>query len=274
MSLTRASRWPAQALLAALLLCLSSGSASAWDVSIGMNFLDSGLYVESWSGPGYNWTTLDERVRASDQPGPTVPIIWTTQTWDALAGEWPTADLLVSEGVTDASLYNDDPTNEFWTSAEAFVFGSVATGDAVGAAVAYDFELEILPFTTANLLLDPFETHVYLESQAGDVGNAFAAFRLYLPDVDVNAPGGANDPLASDDYSLAAGGTLIDATPTFSAVFDNPTGVSETYHLRLEFDASVFAAPEPGAAAGLAVGVMALAGLRTRRRPVGRRAAP
>lgn len=245
-----------------LAACISAaGSASAWDVSIGMNFLGNGLFVESWTGPGYEWTTLDERIRASDVPGPTVPIVWTTQSWDGIAGEWPTADLTVAEGVTQASLYNDDPTNEFWNSAEAFVYGPVASGDAVGAGVAYDFELVVLPFTTANLLLDPGETFVYIESEPGDVGDAFASFQLYLPEVDINDPGGANVPLAIDAYSASAGGAIVDAMPTLSRTFVNGTASPQTHHLRLELNASVFAVPEPAAATGLAAGVMALIGL-------------
>ncbi|MEZ4331820.1 MAG: hypothetical protein R3F35_08690 [Myxococcota bacterium] len=251
--------------MAAPLLALAgiamASPAAAWDVSIGMNFLENGLYVESWSGPGFDWTTLDERIRASDQPGPTVPIVWTTQSWDGLAGEWPQADLTVSEGITQASLYNDDPTNEFWSSAEAFVFGPVASGDAVGAGVAYDFEFVVQPFTTGDLVLDSGETYVYLESEPGDVGNAFASSRLYLPDVDINDPGGSNMPLALDAYALAAGGAIVDESPTLSWSFQNATGSPETYHLRLEMSAAVFAVPEPGVAMALAAGGIGLAGL-------------
>ena len=241
--------------------------AAAWDVSIGTQFLENALYVESWSGPGFDWTTLDERVRASEEPGPTVPIVWTTQSWDPELGEWPVADLQVSEGVTFAVLYNDETTTERWTSAEAAIFGTVQTGRAVGAGVAYDFEFVVQPFTSGTLVLDAGETYARLASDPGDVGTAFANVRLYRPDVDINAPGGSNFPLAQDAYTLAAGAPAIEgATPSLEWSFQNSTGVPQSNHLRLELSSSVLAVPEPGLAAGILAGALALGGIGRRAR--------
>lgn len=240
--------------------------ASAWDVSVGTFFLDNALYVESWSGPGFSFTTIDERVRAADVPGTSLPIFWNAQTWDSDLGEWPQADLTVSQGATFASLFNDDVTTEKWTSAEAAVFGALAVGRAAGSGVAYDFDFVVQPFTTGNLFLDPGETYVRLASEPGDVGSAFATIRLYRPDVDLNAPGGVNAPLAQSAHALAAGNAPIEANPTFSWSFQNATGSPQTTRLRLELSTSVLSVPEPAGAAGLAAGVIGLLGVGRRAR--------
>lgn len=245
-----------------------AAQAAAWDVAVGTSFLDNALYVQSWSGPGFSFTTIDERVRSADEAGSSFPIVWTTQTWDSEAGEWPQANLNVSQGATFASLFNDDVTTERWTSAEAVVFGPLAPDRAVGSGVAYDFDFVVQPFTAGNLFLDPGETYLLLASDPGDVGSAFAAISLYRPDVDFDAPGGANVPLAQSAQGLAAGGAPIETNPTFSWSFENATGSPQTQRLRLELSASVFSVPEPGMTAGLAAGMLALAGLGACARPV------
>ena len=244
----------------------------AWDIAIGTNFLDTSLYVGSGSGPLPTWTTLDERVRASDVPGPTVPAIWVTQTWDPIAGEWPAEFIETSEGATQASIYNDDVAAEFWGSAEAFVFGSIPSGDAAGAAVGYDFEFTLAPFSTATIVLDEFETYVYMESAPGDVGTGFAQAKLFRTDVGLDDPGGANMPLAADLYSLQAGDPIIDTQPSFSSPFTNSTSSPVTIPLRFEASVSVFAVPEPGFGMSLVVctGAMAAIG-RGRRRSRGQK---
>jgi hypothetical protein len=249
---------------------LLAGPAKAWDVAVGTFFLDNALYVSQWSGPGTVMTTIDERVRATEQAGSSFSIFWTAQTWDAEFGEWPQADLLTSGGVAFASLFNDQPTTERWTSAEAVVFGSLAPGRVSGSGVAFDFDFQILPFTTGDLFLDPGETYMQLASDPGDVGSAFSAMKLYRPDVDPNAPGGANFPLAQFSQGLAAGGAPIDTTPTFTWSFQNPTGTPQTQRLRFELSASVLSVPEPGSSAALAAGLIGLAAL-ARRVPRARR---
>ncbi|MBK7952436.1 MAG: hypothetical protein IPK00_27695 [Deltaproteobacteria bacterium] len=246
---------------------LLAGPALAWDVSVGTNDLDIGLYVQSWSGPGFTWLTLGERVRAADQGGPTVPNNWTTQSWDDLDQSWPADQMSAIDGVARGSIYNDDTSIEFWTSGEAAIFGPVAPGDAVGAGVGYDFEFVVLPFTTANLLLDPSETYVFMDSQPGDVGIAFATVKLYSTDLDLNAPGGSNSPWAQDGYTLEAGGPLVEDFPTFTKSFVNNTSSPQTYQLRFEASASVFAVPEPQIGAAMAAGLLCLAGLRRSGRP-------
>lgn len=246
---------------------LAAPAALAWDVAIGTGFLDSALFIGSGSGAFPTWTTIDERVRASDVPGATIPNNWVTQAWDPIAGEWPSEGLDVSEGVTQAVVSNEDLFNEFWDSSEAFVFGPVSNGDAAGAGVGYDFELTLSPFTTATIELDAFETFVIMASEPGDVGNAFAQARLFQTDVGLNDPGGVNMPLAQDAYSLAAGDPPIDTNPSFSHLFENFTNAPVTYALRFEMSASVFAVPEPTVGAALAFGALGLAGAgRMRRR--------
>ncbi|MAE94473.1 MAG: hypothetical protein CL910_07425 [Deltaproteobacteria bacterium] len=66
-------------------------------------------------------------------------------------------------------------------------------------------------------------------------------------------------PWANDFYSLQAGDPLIDTGATFSHDFVNNTGSAVTYNLRFEAAASVFAVPEPGAMALLAVAGLVLA---------------
>lgn len=244
----------------------AAGPAFAWDVAIGTNFLDGALYVGSGSGPAPTWTTIDERVHASDVPGPTVPINWVTQAWDPILEEWP-ADILEDfEGVTQASIYNDDLDIEFWGSAEAFVFGTVSNGDAAGAAIAYDFELILEPFSTANVDLDSLETYVYLESGPSDVGTAFAQAKLYQTDVGINDPGGANMPLASDNYLIEAGDPAVNAQPSFSSSFENFTASPATYNLRFEASVSVLEVPEPAVGSSIVLGALVVAGVGRRRR--------
>lgn len=246
---------------------LFAGPALAWDIAVGTNSLDIGLYVQSWSGPGFTWLTLEERVFAADQGGPLVPNNWTTQSWDDLDLSWPADQMSVTEGVARGSVYNDDTATEFWTSGEAAVFGSVAPGAAAGAGIGYDFEFVVLPFSTANLLLTPSETYVFMSSQPGDVGTAFATVKLYSTDLDLNDPGGANSPWAQDVFSLEAGGTQVEDFPTFTKSFVNNTSSPQTYQLRFEATALVFAVPEPQAGAALAAGLLLLTGLRRSGRP-------
>jgi len=250
-----------------LLGLVTSAPALAWDVAIGTFPLDIALYVGSGSGSAPTWTTIDERVRASDVPGPTVPNNWVTQTWDPIGQTWPAEFIEAMEGVTGAAIYNDDLDLEFWNSGEAVVFGSVANGDAVGAGIAYDFELTLAPFTTANVVLDSSETYVYVESGPGDVGTAFAQAKLFRTDVGINDPGGVNMPLAIDSYSLVAGDPLIDTQPSFSSPFSNFTPSPVTYFLRFEANVSVLEVPEPTFASATLLGSLFVMGIgRARRR--------
>jgi len=253
----------------ALLFCglglAASGPALAWDVAIGTNPLDIALYVGSGSGSAPTWTTIDERVRASDVPGPTVPNNWVTQTWDSGAGLWPAEFIEASEGTTQATIYNDDLDVEFWGSGEASVFGTVSNGDAVGSGIAYDFDLTLAPFTTANVVLDSLETYVYVESGPGDIGTAFAQAKLFQTDVGLNDPGGSNMPLAIDSYTLVAGDPIIDTQPAFSSPFTNFTSSPVTYHLRFEANVSVLEVPEPAMASATLLGSLFLIGIGRRR---------
>ncbi len=240
-------------LVGALLLVASP--ALAWDISIGSNFLANALYIDSASGGFPTWTTIDERVRASDQPGSTVPISWNTQSWDGF--QWPTDNFQTTDGVTTAYITHNDVTDEFFDSAEAFLFGSVAPGDAAGACFGYDFDLTLNPFSSASIFLDPLETFVYLESMPGDVGTGFAQLRLYDPTVDINAMGGVNNPWASDVFSHQPGDAITDTNATFSHTFVNGTNAAKTYRLRFDGTVAVFATPEPATLA--LIGMAAIA---------------
>lgn len=247
-------------LLAALLL---TSPAAAWDISVGTGFLADSFYILSTTGSGGTQTTVGERVFADDQPGPTINNNWTTRTWDGIA--WSSEDFTVFDGVTQGSIFHNAVEDEFWDSAEAFVFGSVSVGNAAGAGFGYDFELVVNPFSSVTLFLDGFETFLYMEAQPGDVGTAFAQMRLYSTDVDINDPGGANMPWARDLYSIQAGDPVVIENPSFSADFTNSTGSPVTYQLRLDGRASVFALPVPEPAHLLLLGCAGL-GLAWRRR--------
>lgn len=249
-------------LLAAAVL-LRAGSAEAWSISVGTGFLDDAFHVGSASG-SYTWTTLQRGVQADEgTSGGGIPIDWTLESWDGTS--WPSIELSDVDPTvppfTEAHIYHDEETDEYWSSAEASVYGSVAIGKAVSAAWAYDLELVVDPFSSVELVLDPSSASLYLESDLpGDTGIAFGQIKLYSTDIDMDDVGGSNNAWAEAFRSLAAQGETIDEPADFSYVFENETGSAMTYMLRLEGAALVFApVPEPGTLTLLGVGVLGMA---------------
>lgn len=248
-------------------LLLQAGSAAAWNISVGTGNLGDAFSIDSSSG-SYTWTTLQAGVQADEGTSSNIPINWTFQSWDGT--EWPSIELHDVDPAfppaTEAHVYYDDVADEYWSSAEAFVYGSVAVGKGVSAGWAYDFELVLDPFSSVEVLLDPNYASVYLESDLpGDTGDAFGQIKLYSTDLDVNDNGGANHPWAGTFQWLPAQGATIDDPAGFSHLFDNPTGSSVTYTLRLEGSSLVFAVvPEPGTLTLLGAGVLCMAVRRRR----------
>lgn len=251
-------------------LLLQAAPASAWDISVGISsYLDDPFYVQSASG-SHTWTTVQEGVRADQGTSSGIPNNWTFQTWDEIGGMWP-SDVLddtdpPTPPFTEAHIYHGDVTEEFWDSSEAFVYGALAAGSGVASGWAYDFQLVLNPFSSADIVLDEFAgspAFIYMDSDlASDVGTAFGQIRLYSTDVGLSAPGGVNNPWAQQLETLTAGGTTVDEVASFSHLFSNSTASAVTYNLRLEGSVSVFAVPEPGVVALLGLGVLGLVARR------------
>ena len=231
-----------------VVVCTASPS-HAWDVDVYIDRLDDYFYVDSFSG-SHTWTTIREGVRADSGDG-SIPVNYVWQEWDGNA--WP-SDVMTDSELSLAQVdieHYDGTTDEFFDYAEAYVFGDVAPGKAIGAAWAYEFELTLDPGAFANVFLDSNGAFAYIESEAGDEGNAFANIKLYSPDLPFGDPGGVNNPYDQDPQSLVAppSGGVVDTQIELSHTFNNPTGSPVTHLLRLEGTVSVFetGAPElPG----------------------------
>ncbi|MCA9101212.1 MAG: PEP-CTERM sorting domain-containing protein [Planctomycetales bacterium] len=228
------------AVVVAFLSTVYGRTSHAWDVDVYMDRLEDYFYVDFFSG-SYTWTTVREGVRADSGDG-SIPNNYIWQDWDGSA--WPSdslydADSFISEVYVE---HYDGTEDEYFDYAEAYIYGDVDPGRAIGAAWAYEFDLTIDPGNFANVYLGSSGAYAYIESEAGDDGFAFANIKLYSPDIPLDEPGGVNNPFAQDPQSLVAppSGGVVDAPIELSYMFTNYTDSPMTYRLRLEGTVSVF----------------------------------
>ena len=255
-------------LLSVLILNFLSDRTQAWDAAVGIDRIDDYFYVDSFSG-SFTWTTLSEGVDASSGTGSSLPNSPTSQDWDG--SSWP-SDIMSEDG-SEAGVFAesylehyDGVTDEFFDYAEAYVFGDIPFDKSFGASWFYDFELVLDPGSTANVFLDSDGAYGYIESEAGDDGNAFVSISLYSFDIDLDDPGGVNDPYDEDFLFLSAPpvGGIADSPLGLSHTFSNAGGTPVTYNLRLEGSAIVFEniIPEPGTLVLAILGVLGTAPFR------------
>jgi len=237
--------------LAIVFSSFTNNCALSWDVSVSVEDFDQDFLVDSSSG-SFTWTTLSEGLRADSGTGSSLPNDNITQAWDGSA--WPSdtmSDTESAAGISaDAEIDHLSVAEEFFSTAGAFVFGDIPPDTSYGAAWFYNFELTLDPGAMANVLLDPGSASAYLESEAGDDGNAFADVRLYSTDVGLNDPGGVNNPYDIDSLSLASPptGAIVDSLLGLSYTFSNSGPTPITYTLRLQGRVIVFEnsiIPEP-----------------------------
>ncbi len=233
---------------------LSASNLSAWDAYVSVDDLESSFYVDFFSGT-HTWTTLGEGINADSGTGTSLPNNLITQTWDGSA--WPSDAIYDDEtvfGVTAESSieHYDGVEDEFFDYAEIYVYGDIPADTSFGGSWYYDFELVLDPFSTANVYLDPLSANAGILSEVGDEGNAFASIRLHSTDVDLNDPGGANDPYDVDSLFLAAPPTGDELNSQFELSHEfNNTGASPiTYNLRLRASVSIFESPSSEELAG------------------------
>lgn len=230
-------------------------SVQAWDVSLDAPLSD--FYVSAWSSPPASplpWAWVPVQVGASTGvdfngsiPSSFVFASWTGSQWDGT----PVSSSVSLPGfaaTAEASWSIDEIDVERPNGANAYVFGNLAHGESMGAQFVYDFAFTLDPNTTATISFADTYANAYLEASAGDEGIAFAGLKLYSSDIDVDDAGGANQAYFEDFVSLIANGTPGTVSRSLSgmdATFENLTGNSQTYQLRLEGYALVFTTPVP-----------------------------
>lgn len=250
---------PVAALALALAGMVCTPAAQAWDASVSLPSLGVDFFVGSWSG-SWTWDTTREGVSTAYDVNGSIPNSFVFQDWNGV--QWDSSYfynevLLPAGGSTKAWLDRSDVTVPIADFAETFVTG--ALGDAsAGGHVVYDFQFTLAPFSEATLTYADNAAYVSVGSAPGEQGVAFAGLKLYDWSVDIDAPGGANQPYFDRYVAVFTPDTAIDDTLAgMEHTFSNLTGSPVSHSLRLEGYALVFTTPVPEPAAP----VLLLAGL-------------
>lgn len=268
----RAVRGARLAAAAASLLGLLAPAHAAWEASASVNDFDLDFLVSSYSGT-VTWTTVREAWGATFGSNGSIPNEYTFRSWNGSA--WPQADFggsvpLPGPTLGVAGWSREAATEERARSGEASVQGELANGLSAGAFALYEFRLDVGAFSTATVELRQSAQTVHL-AHDGDEGVAFAGFKLYAPELGLNAPGGANAAYFNGQLALDGGDSadMVDSgIGLLSHTFENMTGNVQTHHLRFEVSALVFTTPpvpEPQTWALWLVGLAGMGALARRR---------
>ncbi|WP_158289007.1 PEP-CTERM sorting domain-containing protein [Rubrivivax albus] len=250
----------ALALAAALSSLAAAPPVLAWDASITLPSLGVDFGVSDWSGH-WTWDADREGVSTTYGEGNGIPVDFQFQAWDGTA--WNQAyfyneTLVPAGGSAVAYLDRGDTSSVIADYADAFVTGALGNVSA-GGMFAYDFVFTLAPFSEATLTYADDAALVSLAAAPGDDGVAFAGLKLYAWDLDLDAPGGANQAYFNEFISLdtqanAARSASVDVQigqtlAGMSYTFSNLTGAPVSHALRLEGYALVFTTPVPEPAA-------------------------
>lgn len=257
----------------AMLLACQLPAQADWSATVSTQTLDLGLYVATSSG-NYSWTTVQEGWGTTFASNGGIPNEFQFQTWDGVA--WQQSNfggsiVLPGGGQSVASWSHDDVQLEANKSGYVSVFGALANGQSSGAFVLHDFRLVLQPFATVEITYHEDEYVIDLSHDAGDQGVAFGQVKLFGHTLDLDVPGGANQPYFQGLLSLSGGAvadTASGSAGTQSYTFSNATGQAQTFNLRFEASALVFTTPpvpEPQTWALWLAG-LALLGATARRR--------
>lgn len=236
--------------------CLAApASALAWDVSL--NTSTSDFLVSAWNTPPGSpapWTWTPRQIGGStgvDVDG-SIPIDFVFATWTGTVWEGIPVKSSISlpdfSATAEAGWQTDEIDAERPGDAQAYVFGSLANGESMGAQFVYDFSFTLDAQGSATISFADGYATAYLETRADDTGIGFAGLKLYANDLGLDEFGGANQPYFEDVLSLEATGQPRLVTRTLSGLsytFENLTSTAQTYSLRLEGYALVFTPPVP-----------------------------
>lgn len=243
--------------LAVVVGAAASGPASAWDMYVESELYDNGgagLSFIDASG-GYSVTSTAIGVRGDIGTSSGIPVNYQTHTADS--GTWsdsddwgsgPFAQTPIPDSTGNASAninFYDEPVSQDMTPdyATASIFGPVRPGLGVAAGWYYDYTLTLDPGASVTVSLAGYGSVL---RDSGDTGTGFGRLSLFDPTVDINDPGGTNNPYTAHYLSTQAGQTseFYNSDP-LTYTFENTTTNPVPYFLRAEGTVAAYAAPVP-----------------------------
>lgn len=245
-----------RAWIAAAGLCAASPAALAWDLWATLDPFHDGLRVTAVTG-SVEWTTLQEGWAAGSslEGSPlqtTVFRAWNGVAWDS--DSWSGSEVLPGTGVLAFALwFHDTPARERPSLGEISLAGQPPPGVSLGAALAYDFQLVLAPFSSVQVGYGEAKQLLSVARSAGDSGTGIVGLRLFEPGAAAGAPGSAERPWFGASLQLEGGEAAAQQTgalPGLVARFDNPGAGPLNLTLRFEASALLLAAapvPEPQA---------------------------